>query len=234
MFRSPMIPLVFLALPLFAQAPAKILDFAAETVGEEPRSLIPIVGKWTVTQDQGRKVVKVDGTRWREGQRLANLPARARALYGERYAEFLDSVKAFAYFPYAVARDVSDFQEGEITLRFKAVAGRVDQATGILFDLRPNGNYYTLRANALENNLALWRVVKGKRNAVKWARNLTIVRGQWHELKVLVKGRNLEGFLDGNRFLEHTLDQAVSGHVGIWTKADSVCVFERFLVAAPG
>ncbi|MCC6513457.1 MAG: hypothetical protein IT187_05550 [Geothrix sp.] len=179
-------------------------------------------------------MVKVDGTRWREGQRLANLPARARALYGERYAEFLDSVKAFAYFPYAVARNVSDFQEGEITLRFKAVAGRVDQATGILFDLRPNGNYYTLRANALENNLALWRVVKGKRNAVKWARNLTIVRGQWHELKVLVKGRNLKGFLDGNRFLEHTLDQAVSGHVGIWTKADSVCVFERFLVAAPG
>jgi len=139
-------------------------------------------------------------------------------------------VKAFAYFPYAVARDVSDFREGEITLRFKAVAGRVDQASGILFDLKPDGNYYALRANALENNLALWRIVKGRRDAVKWARNLTIVRGQWHELKVSVRGRTLEGFLDGNRFLEHTLDQPVSGHVGIWTKADSVCLFERFTV----
>ena len=232
MLRSLILPLVLLALPLFAQSPVRVLDFATETVGEEPRTLIPIVGKWTITQDQGRKVLKVDGTRWREGQRLANLPARAKALYGERYAEFLDSVKAFAYFPYVVARDVSDFQGGEISLRFKAMAGRVDQASGILFDLRSNGNYYALRANALENNLALWRVVKGKREAVKWARNLTIIRGQWHELKVLVRGRTLEGYLDGNRFLEHALEQPVSGHVGIWTKADSVCLFERFTVAS--
>jgi len=232
MFRSLIPPLILLALPAVAQSPAKVLDFATETIGEEPRTLIPIVGKWTITEQQGRKLLKVDGTRWREGQRLANLPARARALYGERYAEFLDSVKAFAYFPYAVARDVSDFREGEISLRFQATAGRVDQASGILFDLKSNGNYYALRANALENNLALWRVVKGKREAVKWARNLTITRGHWHELKVVVKGRSLEGYLDGNRFLEHTLDQPVTGHVGIWTKADSVCLFERFMVAA--
>ena len=230
MFRILLITLVLLALPVVAQQPAMVLDFAAETVGEEPRTLIPIVGKWTITQEQGRKLLKVDGTRWREGQRLANLPARARALYGERYAEFLDNVKAFAYFPYAVARDVSDFQEGEITLRFKAVAGRVDQASGILFDLKLNGSYYALRANALENNLALWRVMKGKRDAVKWARNLTIVRGQWHELKVMVRGRSMEGYLDGHRFMEYTLDQPVSGHVGIWTKADSVCLFDRFTV----
>ncbi|MCE1203918.1 MAG: hypothetical protein LWW79_04835 [Holophagaceae bacterium] len=232
MFRSLMPVLILLALPAFAQAPPKVLDFAAETVGEEPRTLIPIVGKWTIAEHQGQKLLKVDGTRWREGQRLANLPARARALYGERYAEFLDSVKAFAYFPYAVARDVSDFREGDIMLRFQAVAGRVDQASGILFDLRPNGSYYALRANALENNFVLWRVVKGQRKAVKWARNLTIARGQWHELKVVVKARRLEGYLDGNRFMEHTLDQPVSGHVGIWTKADSVCLFERFEVVA--
>lgn len=74
-------------------------------------------------------------------------------MYGERYAEFLDSVKAFAYFPYVVARDISDFREGEISMRFKALAGRVDQAGGILFDLKPNGDYLAMRANALENNL---------------------------------------------------------------------------------
>ncbi len=154
-------------------------------------------------------------------------------MYGERYAEFLDSVKAFAYFPYAVARDVSDFREGAISLRFKALAGRVDQAGGILFDLKPNGDYLAMRANALENNLVLWRVVRGKRSSVKWVRNTPTPTGQWHDLKLVVRGRTVEGYLNGKRVLEHTLDQPVAGRVGIWTKADSVYLFDGFTVTGP-
>jgi len=73
-----------------------------------------------------------------------------KELYGERYGEILDNVKAFAYFPYAVATGVDDFREGQISLRFKGTSGRIDQGAGILFNLKPNGDYLTVRANPLE------------------------------------------------------------------------------------
>lgn len=232
MLRSLLASFVLFILPVTAQTVSKTVDLASETVGAEPKAMIPMVGNWTITQDNGRKVLKVDGTKWREGQSGANLADKARAVYGERYAEFLDSVTAFAYFPYVVAKEVGDFRDGEITMRFKALAGRVDQAGGILFDLKPNGDYLAMRANALENNLVLWRVVKGKRSSVKWIRNTPTPTGQWHDLKLVVRGRTVEGYLNGKRVLEHTLDQPVSGRVGIWTKADSVCVFDEFRVAS--
>ena len=59
----------------------------------------------------------------------------------QRYAEFLDNVQAYAYFPYAVAKGIDDFRGGEISFRFKPVAGRIDQGAGILFNLKPNGDY---------------------------------------------------------------------------------------------
>ena len=230
MFRALLLTLALAALPLRSRAASTAVDLSAETPGAEPRAMLPIVGNWSVAEEGGQKVLKVDGTRWQQGQSGANLADKARTIYGERYAEFLDSVKAFAYFPYAVARDVPDFREGEISMRFKPLSGRVDQAGGILFDLKPNGDYLALRANALEHNLVLWRVVKGKRSSVKWVRDTPTPSGQWHDLKLVVRGRNVEGYLDGKRVLEHTLDQPVSGRVGIWSKADSVCLFDAFTV----
>ena len=68
-----------------------------------------------------------------------------------RAREFLDRVQAYAYFPYTVAKDVDDFRNGEISVRFEGVSGRIDQGAGILFNLKPNGDYLTVRANPLEN-----------------------------------------------------------------------------------
>jgi hypothetical protein len=232
MLRSLFASFVLVALPVVAQTVSKTVDISSETIGAEPKAMIPMVGNWTITQDAGRKVLKVDGTKWQEGQSGANIADKARAIYGERYAEFLDSVKAFAYFPYVVAKEVGDFRDGEVTMRFKALAGRVDQAGGILFDLKPNGDYLAMRANALENNLVLWRVIRGKRSSVKWVRNTPTPTGQWHDLKLVVRGRTVAGYLNGKRVLEHTLDQPVSGRVGIWTKADSVCLFDEFKVTS--
>jgi len=74
-------------------------------------------------------------------------------------------------FPYAVAKDVENFRGGEITVRFEGLSGRIDQGAGILFNLKPNGDYLALRANCLENNLVLWKFEKGKRSSVSWVRN---------------------------------------------------------------
>ncbi len=215
---------------LKAQAPALSLDFTGETLGAEPKTMLPMVGFWTVAKDGENLVLKVDGGKWQEGQSGSNLADKARAIYGERYAEFLDSVKAFAYFSYVVAKGVEGFGDGEISVRFKPLAGRVDQGAGILFNLKPNGDYLSLRANALENNLVLWKVVKGKRSSVKWVRNTPTATQQWHDLKVVVRGTKVEGYLDGKLWLEHGLDQPVSGKVGLWSKADSVVLFDDFKV----
>src|SRR5262245_58900077 len=119
-------------------------DFSGETVGSEPTSFVPAVGNWLVGIDGNNKVLVVDGRTWSEGQAAAGLADKARSIYGERYAEFLDNVKAYAYFPFAVFKDLQDFKEGEISLRFKPIAGRIDQGAGILFNLKPNGDYLTL------------------------------------------------------------------------------------------
>ncbi len=207
---------------LVAPAAPKVYDLSTETVGAEPKTITPVVGVWTIVQDGSNKVLMVDGSRWKEGQPAANIADKARALDGERYAEFLDNVKSFAYYPYAVAVGVDDFRNGEISMRFKPLAGRVDQGAGILFNLKPNGDYLTIRANALENNLVLWQFVNGKRTLVKWIRNTPTVTQQWHTLKVRIAGNKVEGYLDDKLLLEHELPQPVSGRIGVWSKADSV------------
>lgn len=220
--------LAALASPAFA-APT-MQGFDNETVGAEPKSFAAAVGNWVVVNDGGNKCLSVNGSRWSQGQASAGLADKARVLYGERYAEFLDNVQSYAYFPIAVMNEVSDFREGTIIVRFKGVAGRIDQGAGILFNVQPNGDYLTLRANPLEDNLVLWKYEKGRRSSVKWIRNTPTPSGQWHELKVSVVGRKVVGWLDGKGYLEHELPSGVSGRVGLWSKADSVVYFDDFRV----
>lgn len=226
---ASIIGLAALVSPVAAEQPVKI-DLANETVGAEPKSLLSVVGVWRIEQEGTRKVLAVDGRQWKEGQSSAGIADKARALYGERYAEFLDRVQAYAYFPYTVAKDVQDFRNGEISVRFEGISGRIDQGAGILFNLKPNGDYLTVRANCLENNLVLWAFDKGKRSSVKWIRNTPTACRQWHDLKVRVTGVAVEGYLDGKLYLQHTLSQPVSGRVGLWSKADSHVYFDDFTV----
>jgi ABC-2 type transport system permease protein len=217
-------------LPAFA-APVKI-DLSNETEGAEPKGMVPVVGIWRIENDNGKKLLAVDGRQWKEGQSSAGIAEKARALYGARYAEFLDRVQAYAYYPYVVAPDVRNFQNGEITVRFEGLSGRIDQGAGILFNLKPNGDYLTIRANCLENNLVLWKFEKGRRSSVEWVRNTPTSSRQWHDLKVRIAGNKVEGYLDGKLYLEHALPEPVSGRVGLWSKADSYMHFDDFTVVA--
>src|SRR5450432_3012351 len=220
------------ALPAAAQQSVKA-DLSSETVGAEPKSFLSVVGVWRVEAEGSTKVLAVDGRQWKEGQSSAGIADKARALYGERYAEFLDRVQAYAYYPYTVTKDVENFRGGEITVRFEGLSGRIDQGAGILFNLKPNGDYLALRANCLENNLVLWKFEKGKRSSVSWVRNAPASSKQWHDLKVRVSGTKVEGYLDGKLYLEHTLPESVSGRVGLWSKADSYMHFSDYTVTPP-
>jgi hypothetical protein len=209
------------------------VDLSKEKVGHESAKFLSVVGNWSIVDDGGRKVLAVDGRRWLRGQPAGGLAEKARSLYGARNEEFIDNVKAWAYFPYAVAKDIPDFQNGEISIRFKIVAGQLDECAGILFNLKPNGDYLTVRFNGMEDNVVLWTFNKGTRKFVKrGSPNVPLAKNQWHTLQISVHGTNLQASLNGQHLLDFTLSEPVSGRVGVWSKTDSVSYFDDYTVSS--
>ncbi len=134
-------------------------------------------------------------------------------------------------FPLLIA-DAGFFQDLDLSVRFKAVSGSVDRAGGLVFRLKDPNNYYIVRANALENNYRLYRVVNGRRSQFAGA-NLKVTSGEWHELRVEAAGNKIACYYDGAKKIEATDDTFKdAGKVGLWTKADSVTYFDDLKVQA--
>jgi hypothetical protein len=220
------------ALLSFALFAATIrIDVAQEKPGAEPRRFVPVVGYWLVVAESGKSVLAVDGRQWKKNEPSAGLADKARLIYGSRHEEFIDNVKAWAYYPYAVAQGVDDFRQGEISMRFQIVDGALDRCAGILFNLKPSGDYLAVRYNGTEDNLVLWTFNKGVRKFVKrGVEEAPLNRREWHAMKISVRGAALEGYLDGRKLLDYTLPEPVSGKVGVWSKTDSVSYFDDFSV----
>lgn len=214
-----------------AQPKSVKIDVTAEKAGAEPTHFIPIVGNWIVTRDGAKNVLMVDGRQWKRGDPSGGLADKARAIYGAKHEDFIDNVKAFAYFPYAIAQGVDDFHNGEISMRFQMVEGALDSCAGILFNVKPNGDYLTVRFNGKEDNLVLWTFNKGTRKFVKkGAEDMPLQRKEWYAMKIAVQGTKLEGYLNGKKLLDYTLPEPVTGKVGVWSKTDSVSLFDDFTV----
>ena len=130
-----------------AQAKAIHVDLSKERLGHESGRFLAVVGNWSIVEDGARKVLAVDGRRWLRGQPAGGLAEKARAIYGARNEEFIDNVKAFAYFPYAVAKE-SDFRNGDISIRFKMVAGQLDEWRILLTET--HRHYLTVRFNGMK------------------------------------------------------------------------------------
>jgi len=222
---------IFIAASLLVAATAIRIDVAQEKTGAEPTHFLPIVGNWIVAKDGGKNVLMVDGRQWKRGDPSGGLADKARLIYGSKHEDFIDNVKAFAYFPYAVAQGVDDFRNGEIGMRFQLLEGALDQCAGILFNVQPNGDYLTVRFNGKEDNLVLWTFNKGTRKFVKkGAEDVPLKMKEWHAMKITVRDTRLEGYLDGKLLLQYTLPAPVSGKVGVWSKTDSVSYFDDYTV----
>jgi len=129
-----------------------------------------------------------------------------------------------AQFP-AVALGDEVYTDLAMSARFKPISGRDDQAAGLIFRIQDKDNYYILRANALENNVNLYKYAAGRRNALKES-SVRVANGVWQELRVEVRGDRLRGFLNGELVVEATDATYAAGRVGLWTKADSVTCFD--------
>ncbi|HTF77400.1 MAG TPA: hypothetical protein VK620_24325 [Bradyrhizobium sp.] len=132
-------------------------------------------------------------------------------------------------FPLAIHESLSAANL-DVEVRFKAVAGKIDQAGGIAVRLQDADNYYVVRANALEDNVRFYRVVQGRREQLEGA-NLEVTANQWHTLRLRAEGERFTVSYDG-KMLFGVIDKtfAEAGGVALWTKADSVTRFDAMTI----
>lgn len=259
-YRSAIILAIVLLSTLLSAAQKKI-DLNNERVGRPPMIFEPMVGTWLVQQDGPDKVIMVDGRPWVASKDNPSklLIENARKLYGTSNEELMDNAKQFAYYPVAVLEGVDNFSDGTISVKFKTVSGDSDRCSGILFNVKPDGDWLAVRYNDTENNVALWEFHNGIRRNVKFSDKATpfmLDRGAWHELRLAVDGNSLKAWLDGALALEFTLGSQpgprrngeppnpdlfpannpalqppVSGRIGLWSKTDSTSYFKDYVVS---
>jgi hypothetical protein len=134
-------------------------------------------------------------------------------------------------FPWCVKQDAS-LADGYVEVKFKPLTGREDQAGGVVWRWKDRDNYYVARANALENNVSLYYTQNGRRITLKYV-DAPVARDAWHTLRVEFAVRKILVILDGKPYIEMEDDHiAGSGAAGVWTKADSVTVFDDFAYGA--
>jgi len=136
-----------------------------------------------------------------------------------------------ATFPVCIKND-TNLTDGFVEVKFKPVAGKEDQAGGVIWRVRDANNYYVARANALEDNVTIYHTINGKRVAFKNI-NTKVMSGVWHTLRVDFAGNKFSVTFDGNQVIDATDESfANAGKVGVWTKADSVTEFDNFTYGA--
>ncbi len=136
-------------------------------------------------------------------------------------------------FPVCVYDGVTT-KDVDVTVNFKPVSGRGDQAAGIVWRYKDKDNYYIVRANALEGNVVLYKVENGKRTDLPlkgmgrtYGMKEKVPSGQWGILRVVAKGNLFEVYHDVKKLFEVEDDTfKEAGKVGVWTKADSVIYFD--------
>ena len=120
------------------------------------------------------------------------------------------------------------YSDVDVTLKFKPISGREDASGGIVFRF-DGGKYYVVRANALEDNFRLYSYDRGRRQMAS-AKVKPPALGQWHTVRVVAVGEQIQAWFDGTRYLDHRDARFKAGRVGLWTKADSVTAFDDLAI----
>ncbi len=189
-----------------AQDPAKAWDFQDDRVDEAPSGFS--FGK-TGRGRPGKWVIRTD----------PSAPA------GDHVLAQVDTDDTDYRFPVAVA-DAPVLKDLDLEVHCKQISGNTDEACGLVFRYQDENNYYVVRANALEDNVRLYRVVKGnRRQFAGW--NGKVAKGVWHTLAVEARGDRFQVSFDGRPVIDAKDDTFKDGgRVGVWTKADSVTYYD--------
>jgi hypothetical protein len=141
-------------------------------------------------------------------------------------------------FPLAIW-DRASLKDGTLTVKFKAISGSVDQGAGLVWRYRDPNNYYIVRANALEDNVVLYKVENGERRSLApkgavsntYGVKHTIPKQTWATLSVGFHGNLFTVSIDGQKLFDvEDSTFTGAGKTGLWTKADSVIYFDDFRI----
>ena len=141
-------------------------------------------------------------------------------------------------FPLAVY-DKASVKDGTLSVKFKAISGSADQAAGLIWRYKDPDNYYIVRANALEDNVVLYKVENGQRISLapKGSPSKTygvkhhVPKQSWSTLSVSFQSNVFTVSFDGQKLFDvEDSTFTAGGKVGLWTKADSVTYFDDFTV----
>lgn len=190
-------------------AAAETVDFQADTTGAPPKG-------WTITmtgKGTPKWTVERDNTAPSKGQVLKQ--------------------SGKATYPLAL-KEGTNIRNGFVETRFKTIAGSEDRAAGIVWRAKDANNYYVVRANALENNVVLYKTVDGKRSSLDivgqkggYGVKVPVAGNRWHILRVDFAGSRFKVTFNGKLLFEvEDATFADAGMTGLWTKADSVTVFD--------
>ncbi|HYM07293.1 MAG TPA: family 16 glycoside hydrolase [Terriglobales bacterium] len=129
-------------------------------------------------------------------------------------------------------KDDSSLKDGFVEVKFKPISGKTDQAGGVIWRAKDSNNYYVARANALEDNVTIYDTVNARRTERKRT-NMKVATGEWHTLRVDFQGSHFTVTFDGKKAIEWDDEKFKdAGKVGVWTKADSVTLFDDFAYGA--
>jgi hypothetical protein len=190
-------------------------------------------GREPMTVDIGQLAPNIEPefTQWRTGEGDAaewTLVADAGAEGGRAITQ-VSKDKTDYRFPLAIYKPFSG-RDVEVSVRFKPVAGTVDQAGGIAVRLLTPDDYYVVRANALEDNVRFYRVVAGKREQLAGA-NIKVAPNVWHTLALKAEGDRFSISYDAQAlFAVQDATFPNAGKVALWTKADSVTHFDTIAI----
>ena len=210
-WRSVALCLVLTASVLAEGDGSRRFDFESDRPGEAPQGFSfgrtgkGPPGKWVV-------------------QAVADAPS------GKNVLSQTDADRTDYRFP--VAYTGPEMKDLRLTVKCKPVSGNVDQGCGLVFRLKDADNYYVARANALEDNVRLYHVVKGsRRQFAGW--NGKVASGKWHELAVEAQDDHFQVFFNGQKVID-ARDKTFTdpGKFGLWTKADSVIQFDDLTATA--
>jgi hypothetical protein len=204
-----------MGMTMVVRGATRTIDFTDGTVGQAPRGFE--FGHTAKTGAPGRWIVQAEG--------------------GNKYLAQVDADNTRSRFPVAVVTDVSA-GDVDLSVRFKPVSGRVDQAAGLVWRFQNEDNYYIVRANALENNVVAYKVERGKRTDLPvkgegrtYGKKAPVPAGQWSTLRVVAAGPLFTVYLNDRKLYDvedRTFTEA--GKVGVWTKADSVTQFDDLTI----
>ena len=206
---------IVLGVTLVVLGATRKVDFSDDAVGQPPKGFE--FGHTAKAGAPGKWVVQSEGS--------------------NKYLAQVDPDNTRSRFPVAVLADVTT-ADLDLSVRFKPVSGRVDQAAGLVWRFLNEDNYYIVRANALESNVVLYKVENGKRTDLPvkgegrtYGKKAQVPSGQWSMLRVVAAGPRFEVHFNGAKLYDvedTTFKQP--GKVGVWTKADSVTQFDDLTI----